>query len=282
MTGDAGKTHAMRQIYVEQAFTMPADQNYLLARIAFSRSLIFDGYWAAAQATEKYLKAALLLNGFDALDTHELVGLFDKLKLKVPLAIIPDEFLRFPNSETLQEVGFSWGSNSIRYFVSHLGVYGSPDNRYARNGYQFDFYVLPKLDQLIYFLRRNCRTLSADNPAHKDIANWKLGAAMPLETHTVKKEWAAEKDNQLVDDFLTGNAIWQSIISGGGVEVGLQPMMALQQSAYGAAVLSLECSRKDKIEFNKWLLSNVRLNKRDKASIRNEITRLETEDDRKV
>lgn len=257
---------------------MPADQNYLVARIAFNRSLIFDSYWAAAQATEKYLKAALLLNGFDALNTHGLVGLFDKLKTNVPLAIIPDEFVSFPVSETLKEAGFSWGNNSIRYFVSYLEVYGSPDNRYGRNGYQFDFYVLPKLDQLIYFLRRNCRTLNADNPAHKDITNWKLGAAMPLETHTVKKDWAADKDNQLVDDFLTGNAIWQSIISGGGVEVGLQPILALQQSAYAAAIQSLECSRQYRIEFNRWLLTNVRLNKRDKASLQKEITRLNTEE----
>ena len=267
----------MRQIYVEQAFTMPADQNYLVARIAFNRSLIFDGYWAAAQATEKYLKAALLLNGFDALAAHKLIGLFDKLKSNVPLAIIPDEFTPLPVSETMKEMGFSWGNNSIRYFVSHLEVYGSPDNRYGRNGYHFDFYVLPKLDQLIYFLRRNCRTLSADNPAQKDLASWRLGAAMLLETHTEKKEWAADKDNQLVDDFLTGNTIWQSIIAGGSVQVGLQPMMAWQQSAYGAAIQNVESSRQDRIDFNKWLLSNVQLNKPDKASIEKEITRLEAE-----
>lgn len=277
MADSADKALTMRRIYVEQAFTMPADQNYLVARIAFNRSLIFDGYWAAAQATEKYLKAALLLNGYDAFAGHKLTSLFDKLKSNVPLAVIHDEFSPLPVSKTLQKIGFNWGNNSIRYFVSHLEVFGSPDNRYGRNGYHFDFYVLPKLDQLIYFLRRNCRPLKADNPTHKDLANWRLEDSMLLETHTEKKEWAADTDNQLVDDFLAGNAIWQSIISGCGVQVALQPMVAWQQSAYGAAVQNAEGSRQHLIEFHKWLLSNIQLNRHDKASIQKEITRLEEE-----
>ncbi|MBY3243459.1 hypothetical protein HFN72_12480 [Rhizobium laguerreae] len=48
MSSSTGAAQTMRQVYVEQAFTMPADQNYLTARIAFNRSLILDGYWAAA------------------------------------------------------------------------------------------------------------------------------------------------------------------------------------------------------------------------------------------
>lgn len=274
LADSAENGRALRQIYVDQAFTTPADQNYLIARIAFNRGLILDGYWSAAQATEKYLKAALLLNGFNALPAHQLVGLFDELKSNVPLALIPDEFSRLQDSDhtSISE----WGNNAIRDFVGHLEIYRSPDNRYGRNGYHFDFYVLPKLDQLIYFVRRNCRTLNPQNPGHKDLANWKLSGAI-LERHTEKRKGGTKQHHQWVDDFLTGNAIWNSVISGGAVEVGLQPVMAWQQAAYPAAIQNVKATRQELIEFNKWLLSHVKFNKQDKASIQEEITRLEKE-----
>ncbi|MBY3243460.1 hypothetical protein HFN72_12475 [Rhizobium laguerreae] len=48
------------------------------------------------------------MNGLDALASHKLISLFDKLKEHVPLALIPDEFSELPVSKSLQESGFGW------------------------------------------------------------------------------------------------------------------------------------------------------------------------------
>ena len=54
---------ALKNSIVTSMFVDPGDENYVMARIAYHGGLYQDFFWNAAQATEKYLKASLLLNG---------------------------------------------------------------------------------------------------------------------------------------------------------------------------------------------------------------------------
>jgi HEPN domain-containing protein len=65
---------AMRRIYIKTAFLAPAGHNYLLARLAFPKGMPQAGYFEAAQALEKYLKASLLMNGKSAVRPFEHGG----------------------------------------------------------------------------------------------------------------------------------------------------------------------------------------------------------------
>jgi hypothetical protein len=64
---------------VEEIFINTADEDYVMARWCFLNRLSRHFFWNAAQSLEKYLKAALLLNGFSSKGyNHNLVRLFHK------------------------------------------------------------------------------------------------------------------------------------------------------------------------------------------------------------
>ena len=48
---------------IYESFVLPGDQDYFMARLLAQKGLHRGFHWAAAQATEKYLKAFLLMNG---------------------------------------------------------------------------------------------------------------------------------------------------------------------------------------------------------------------------
>ena len=52
--------HIVKVIY--ESFVIPADEDYLTARLLVKSKLYRGFYWSAAQCIEKYLKAYLLLH----------------------------------------------------------------------------------------------------------------------------------------------------------------------------------------------------------------------------
>ena len=48
---------------IHESFVIPADEDYLTARLLYKSNLHRNFFWSAAQCIEKYLKALLLLNG---------------------------------------------------------------------------------------------------------------------------------------------------------------------------------------------------------------------------
>ena len=66
MPADLDADHAYRHSIVDELFIKTADDNYVTARWCFAYGLNVDFFWLGVHALEKYLKAALLLNGRSA------------------------------------------------------------------------------------------------------------------------------------------------------------------------------------------------------------------------
>jgi hypothetical protein len=123
-----------------------ADQDYLLARFSARSNLIYQFWWNAEQAIEKYLKAALLLNSIPVNQYgHKLLEMFDICVefsgdllplLHCPPRCITQSYWPYTNPR-----GFCLTKN----FVSRVQENGSPDNRYRA------FSTFTKSEDLIYF-----------------------------------------------------------------------------------------------------------------------------------
>ena len=66
MPHDLEPIHAERGVIARELFVHTADDNYIAARGCFVEGLNVDWFWLAVHALEKYMKAALLLNGHSA------------------------------------------------------------------------------------------------------------------------------------------------------------------------------------------------------------------------
>ena len=129
----------------------PADQDYVAARSAFNNGLFYVFYWCAAQACEKYLKAALLLQNSSAQDyQHDLTNLFQAVRSFDRDHCIPDLF-QLPETTAMGRV--NWHQKPLSLFVDYLETYGSPDNRYAFKGTNVNGPILHALDYLLCNIR---------------------------------------------------------------------------------------------------------------------------------
>lgn len=251
---------------METAFIAPADHNYLLARLAFLRGMAQAGYFEAAQALEKYLKASLLLNGNGALQGHNFRELLEAHQIIWPDAL-DYEIFGGDLPEGLARINRPHG-DTIAKFIGRLALYGSTDNRYTRDGYVFDYLELTKLDQVLFLVRGTCRTVDGGDTKRA----WRLGGHLPIEG------WSARRDEPLSIDFFEGNGVWLSALEEKGVTFGRQPMLAYQASAIQSALMMVgdDPAIMLKAEFFEWLLKSVHFNSRDRKSILAEIARLRT------
>ena len=65
---------------IQAHYLETADADYLTARWAWDNGLFYNFCWSAAQAVEKYLKAALLYNDRSATDFgHKLTDLYAEI-----------------------------------------------------------------------------------------------------------------------------------------------------------------------------------------------------------
>ena len=96
--------HAEQNLIVRELFVDTADDNYIAARWCFVEGLNVDYSWLAVHALEKYMKAALLLNGHSAKGYrdqagkwrsfgHDIASLYDCLK-SFALDLLPDNLQR--------------------------------------------------------------------------------------------------------------------------------------------------------------------------------------------
>lgn len=146
---------ALKNSIVTSMFVDPGDENYVMARIAYHGGLYQDFFWNAAQATEKYLKASLLLNGETLIKNnghnkfgHNLERLFRKVESYA------GEF--FPDTLTRPvELGdLHWRSETPQAFVARLNAAGDPSSRYNVHGYTKRWEDLCHLDQFLWAARR--------------------------------------------------------------------------------------------------------------------------------
>lgn len=133
-------------------FVATADSNYLLARSAFFKQLPFDFYWLSLHALEKYYKAILLMNGQSVKGfRHSLTELHNAVT-----ALRPDIPIFAPTDPQMPKL--RWHHEPLLNYLGRLDRFGNASNRYATYGQWLLTDDLLKIDQLIWSVRRCCRT----------------------------------------------------------------------------------------------------------------------------
>ena len=166
MAHDITPLHAEQGLIVRELFIDTADDNYIAARWCFFEALNVDYFWLAVHALEKYMKAALLLNGRSAKGHrdkagrlhpfgHDIVALYEQV---MPLAsnLLPSNLTR-PGDLQIPH----WRSETPEAFVRRFHDNGNADNRYQIFGFVQHREDLFKLDAMVYALRRLCVPLDA-------------------------------------------------------------------------------------------------------------------------
>lgn len=129
---DRALQNALNSIAREE-FRDLADYDYISARVSFRLNLREQFYWSGLQAVEKYFKAILLFNGQSSLRlNHRLRSAYERIKQNTGIRL------------TLQQ--------SQLVFLDTLEEFGN--NRYRTSYTQILGDELPKLDQLIWAIRR--------------------------------------------------------------------------------------------------------------------------------
>ena len=175
---------ALQAVIVRELFIDTADDNYITARWCFIEGLDVDWFWLSVHALEKYMKAALLLNGQSAKGWrdrdrrfrafgHDITSLYDRVRELAP-ELLP---LTLARPEKLPIA--HWCDETLEDFVARFHRNGNPDNRYQIFGFIRHREDLFKLDSMVFALRRLCTPLDAKfvrhqqsgavDPTHRDI-----------------------------------------------------------------------------------------------------------------
>lgn len=177
----------MKVMVVRDMFIRTADENYVTARWCASNALTTDFLWLAFHSVEKYLKAALLLNGQSVVGAnHDIEALFDRFQ-SLAGEFLPDLLTRPPRLK------MEWRDLTPKAFVERLARQGNPDNRYLVHGHDTDQEDVHRLDALVFALRRACHGLdvllvedasasTSTREALRDNPALNLTQAMPLDT----------------------------------------------------------------------------------------------------
>jgi hypothetical protein len=137
---------------VRDMFLDTADMNYVGARTAFFDARDYDFWWLTLHAVEKYLKAALLMNG-GKIDNagHDLPELLARLQ-RLDARLEPPPFVRPRIAGSRRAFEFREDQ-----FIGNLNIFGSATNRYAVYSYVISDVDLHHADHLVYWARRHAR-----------------------------------------------------------------------------------------------------------------------------
>ncbi|MEL6362570.1 MAG: hypothetical protein AAFR21_15945 [Pseudomonadota bacterium] len=152
---------AEKRDIIRRQFLNTADQTYIVARWCFLNRLYLDFYWNAAHCVEKYLKAALLMNGQSAIRDgsgksygHDVPRLYWQV-CKFADELMPDT-LECPANLNVPR----WQDEKPRDFLNRLSVNGEPNNRYNLRGFVKRCDDLHKLDIVVHAIRRAVQPLN--------------------------------------------------------------------------------------------------------------------------
>ena len=201
MAYELKRTHAEQNRVVRSLFIDTADDNYIAARWCFVEGLNVDYFWLSVHALEKYMKAALLLNGRSSKEylaqngkprqyKHDITALYEQVG-----AFASD--LLPSNLNKPGELGLDhWRDETPDAFIRRFYRDGNADNRYQIFGFVQHREDLFKLDLMAFALRRLCVHLDAyivgkpqsgtRRPTHRDILKgqpewWHISAECLLE-----------------------------------------------------------------------------------------------------
>lgn len=122
--------------FANRSFRDHADQDYIMARIAYRKEFDQQFLWCSLQALEKYLKAILLYNRVSAKGIgHNLVEGLNRVK-------------------QISDLGFSLPSSDTENFIEYISAYGA--DRYLSHPTYLRDKALLTLDKTVWCIRRYC------------------------------------------------------------------------------------------------------------------------------
>lgn len=140
---------------IYESFVLPGDQDYFMARLLAQKGLHRGFHWAAAQATEKYLKAFLLMNGVSVLrfKFHPIKKLYDAARNVEPDFFAKLDIKPHPKIQIGADDVYLLTEFTTSGFLQELESQGSPQNRYNSSGVKYDPGHLFAMDGLSFKLR---------------------------------------------------------------------------------------------------------------------------------
>ena len=157
----SAESNTVEVIY--ESFVTPADEDYLMSRFLAQKGFERGFYWAAAQATEKYLKAFLLMNGQSVKNFkgHPIKKLFEAAG-KVDESILALQITPHQNIVVEPSISNLLKKFTAQSFIAELEKYGSPDNRYNAFGVEYNTGHLFAMDSFSFQLRKKIGVISID------------------------------------------------------------------------------------------------------------------------
>ena len=138
-----GTTEAWVELFINTSFRDGADEDYILARVAYRLGLVQPFLWSSLQAVEKYLKAILLYN------RQSTVRLWhDVMRARRNLSKISD-------------IPFAWPAD-VDKFIEYINDEGP--NRYRGYPSFLRDDSLLGLDRTVWHLRRYCYNMRGLTP----------------------------------------------------------------------------------------------------------------------
>lgn len=140
------------------SFLVPADEDYLTARLLAQRGMHRAFFWAASQAVEKYLKAFLLMRGESVITSklkhgHPIVELYNAA-CAADSALSSVNTNLHPDIKIHQDFAKYFQNLTPQQLMQDLEDKGGADNRYNTFGVQFNTNYLFSLDSFICGLRK--------------------------------------------------------------------------------------------------------------------------------
>ncbi|WP_395828742.1 HEPN domain-containing protein [Elstera sp.] len=136
---------------IDQMFVRTADQDYIIARVAFLNGMDLNSLWNSVHSLEKYFKAILLYNGLSSKGYgHDVGKLFEKIKTLNPVFILE----KFPEMAGDKRI---FDKMSVKRYIEIINKIVSANNRYLTYGYTVHAEYLYCLDYIVWYYRRFCR-----------------------------------------------------------------------------------------------------------------------------
>lgn len=166
MPQELRQLHAEKSRIVRELFIGTADDNYITARWCFTEGMNIDYSWLAVHTLEKYMKAALLLNGRSGKRGRDENGNcrdfgHDIRLLYKNIEGISSDLLPARLEQPAELRVDSWRDETPAGFLERLYRNGNADNRYQIFGFLRHQEDLFKLDAMAFALRRLCVPLDA-------------------------------------------------------------------------------------------------------------------------
>lgn len=122
--------------FANRSFRDYADQDYIMARVAYRKEFDQQFRWCSLQALEKYLKAILLYNRASAKGIgHDLVEAVKRVK-------------------RIDDLDFTFPSSDLESFIEYISTYGA--DRYLSHPTHLKDDALLTLDKTVWYIRRYC------------------------------------------------------------------------------------------------------------------------------